>query len=114
MTVIALPVYRRRIAPAFDFSRKVLIVNLNAGNDRTGSELDLQGLSNVERMEALSEAGVTTLICGGITDGLHHMLVNRGIQVIWGIAGSVEEVLDAYQANRLGDETFLMPGSKSC
>ena len=113
MTVIALPVYRHRIAPAFDFSRKVLIVNTDGDNEETGNELDLQGLSNAERIEALSRAGVTTLICGGITDGLHHMLLNGGINVIWGVAGSVEEVLNAYRSNRLGEETFLMPGSKS-
>jgi predicted Fe-Mo cluster-binding NifX family protein len=109
MAVVALPIYRRRIAPAFDFTRKVLIVDLRTEWVH-GTGVSLQGLTPNERVETLSRAGVTTLICGGISDGVHDMLKNRGMEVIWGIAGPVNEVLQAYRSGHLAEARFQMPG----
>ncbi|MDY6951565.1 MAG: NifB/NifX family molybdenum-iron cluster-binding protein, partial [Thermodesulfobacteriota bacterium] len=58
----------------------------------------------------LKRAGVTTLICGGISHTLHTILESSGISVITGIAGEVEEVLSAFASHRLDDPKFCMPG----
>jgi predicted Fe-Mo cluster-binding NifX family protein len=40
----------------------------------------------------------------------YDMLNNRGMEVIWGIAGPVNEVLQAYRSDRLAEARFQMPG----
>jgi predicted Fe-Mo cluster-binding NifX family protein len=76
------------------------------------SELHLNGLSPVERVSALKRAGITTLICGGISKGLQNMLEGARIRVVTGIAGPVEEVLLAFVSDRLDDPQFYMPGRR--
>jgi len=110
MTVVALPVYRHRVAPVLDFSHKVLLINLNHDPEELTTELLWEGLSQTDRLDALTRAGVTTLICGGISESLHAMIVNAGIHVIWGIAGPIDEVLEAFKSDRLNESMFQMPG----
>ena len=74
------------------------------------SHLRLKNLSSSERVSMLQRAGVTTLICGGISHTLHNMLESSGVSVITGIAGEVEDVLSAFMSHRLDDPKFSMPG----
>lgn len=110
MTVVALPVYRNRVAPVLDFSRKVLLISLDHDREELMTELFWKGLSQTDRVDALIRASVGTVICGGISESLHAALVNAGIDVIWGIAGPVDRVLEAFKMNRLNESTFQMPG----
>ena len=112
MSILAVPVYRRRVAPAFDFSQKVLLVQFGDDVEENKSELPLQGLSDAQRMQALTGAGVTTLVCGAISEGLLGLLEKNGVHVIWGIAGAVDKVLAAYQSGQLNAATYAMPGSR--
>ena len=50
------------------------------------------------------------MICGGITEVFHNMLKNAGINTITGIAGEIEEVLEAYLSDGLDEPYFYMPG----
>ncbi len=52
------------------------------------------------------------VICGGISDGFYKMISNAAISMIIGIAGEVNQVLTAFQCNRLGESCFYMPGYK--
>jgi predicted Fe-Mo cluster-binding NifX family protein len=113
MTVVALPVYRHRVAPVLDFSHKLLLMNLNPDPEEIATEILWEGLSHTDRLESLTRAGVTTLICGGISESLYAVLVNAGIHVVWGIAGPVEQVLEAFQSDRLDESVFQMPGRRS-
>jgi predicted Fe-Mo cluster-binding NifX family protein len=58
----------------------------------------------------LLHAGVSTVICGGISDVFYSMLESAGINTITGIAGEIEEVLAAFLAGRLEQPYFYMPG----
>ena len=114
MTVVALPVYRHRVAPVLDFTHKVLLIELDHDPEELTTELFWEGLSQTDRLEALTRAEVATLICGGISESFHAMLVNAGIHVIWGISGPIDEVLEAFKTNRLNESTFQMPGRRAC
>ena len=74
------------------------------------SELYLDQLSAPQRLDVLRHAGVSTVICGGISDVFHSMIKSAGIRPITGIAGEVEEVLAAFLAGRLDQPYFYMPG----
>ena len=112
MTKVAVPVFRSRVAPVFDSCLRVWVIHIEGDVQTEKNELHLFGVSPAERVRALTREGVTTLICGGISEGLHTLLKSLGVYVVCGIAGQVEEVLAAFMSNRLGDPEFYMPGRR--
>ena len=110
VATVAVPVFRSRIAPVFDSCTKALLIAIRHGQETDRSELPLKAFSSFERLLLFQRAGVTDLICGGISGVLHNMLETSGVRVIPGIAGEVEDVLGAFLANRLSESKFRMPG----
>ena len=112
MTKVAMPVFRSRIAPVLDSCLRVLVIDMHHDGQTEKSELHLNGLSPVERVSVLKRTGVTTLICGGISQAMQTMLEGARIRVVTGVAGPVEEVLSAFMADQLDDPQFYMPGRR--
>jgi len=110
VATIALPVFQSRIAPVFDSCIRVLLIQIEHQRELARSELNIENLLASERVSTLKRAGVTTLICAGISNVLHAMLESAGIRVTPGIIGQVDEVITAYVSNRLDDSQFCMPG----
>ncbi|MDY6989960.1 MAG: NifB/NifX family molybdenum-iron cluster-binding protein [Thermodesulfobacteriota bacterium] len=108
--MLAIPVFRSRVAPVFDSCLQALVIGAADDPGAERSDLPLKNLTSSERVSMLKRAGVTTLICGGISHTLHAILESSGISVITGIAGEVEEVLSAFESHRLDDPKFCMPG----
>ena len=107
---LAIPIFRSRISPVFDFSTKTLIIEIKDGREINRHEIQLAGLLPQERMQQLKDAQVSTLICAGLSLPLQRMLVMAGLQVIPGIVGEADEVIDAYKTGGLDKRRFLMPG----
>jgi len=112
MNRIAIPVYRSRVSPVFDSCARLLLIDLDHNQEIDRKELLCEDLSGLERLKMLKKSGVCTVICGAISDGLYKMISNAEISVIIGIAGEVNQVINAFQDNRLGDPRFFMPGYK--
>ena len=86
------------------------MVDIEENRQISRSQVYLDQLSPSLRLDVLREAGVTTLICGGISEVFHNMINSAGIQTITGIAGEIEEVITAFLADRLDQAYFYMPG----
>lgn len=112
MNRIAIPIYKSRVSPVFDSCSRLLLIDLNRNRACDQTEIRLEGLSEIERVTILKKSGVGTIICGGISDGFYKMISSAGISMIVGIAGEVDQVLDAFRCNRLGEPRFYMPGYK--
>jgi predicted Fe-Mo cluster-binding NifX family protein len=87
-----------------------LIIDLAENAEIERKELFLNEMPLTERLGLLRRMEVTIVICGGISETLHHMLQSCGIESINGITGEVEEVISAFRRNRLKDSKFFMPG----
>jgi len=107
---VALPVFRSRVSPVFDFSTRALIVELDQGKEMRRQEMDVAGMSPRTRIEMLKKAGVDILICAGLSVPLHNMLMMAGVKVVPGIVGEVDDVIRAYQTGDLKQKRFMMPG----
>ena len=107
---LAIPIFGSRISPVFDFSTKALIVEIRDGREINRYEIQLAGLLPLERVQRLKDAQVSTLICAGLSLPLQRMLFVAGLQVIPGIVGEADEVIDAYRGGGLDKRRFLMPG----
>jgi predicted Fe-Mo cluster-binding NifX family protein len=107
---IALPDWKGRVSPVFDVARQLLIVDLDGARElRRNTESLAQTLAPL-RADELVRRGVAVLLCGGISVPLLRMLEARGVRVIPGVAGDVEQVLQGYLTGRLTDRSFAMPG----
>jgi predicted Fe-Mo cluster-binding NifX family protein len=107
---VAVPIFRARVSPVFDSCLQVLVVEIEENRQISRSELYLDQLSPPQRLDVLRHAGVSTVICGGISEVFHSMIKSAGIKTITGIAGEIEEVLAAFLADRLDQPYFYMPG----
>ena len=110
MAKVAVPIFRSRVAPVFDYCVRVSVFDIDRDRQMERSELYLGTLTPNDRVGALVKENVTTLICGGISDALDKMFQASGISVIGGLAGSVEEVLEAFMSDRIDEPQYCMPG----
>jgi predicted Fe-Mo cluster-binding NifX family protein len=106
----ALTVWDGRISPVFDVSREVLIVTIENGAVVTRSIENIEAPTTVLKLDRLLEHGVETLICGAISEPLHHELTSRGVEVISFVAGEIDEVVDGFLRGALPTPALSMPG----
>ena len=113
MNRIAIPVFKSRVSPVFDSCARLLLVDLDQNQEVARTEILMEGLSEIERLKVLKKSNVSTVICGGISDGFYKMISQAGISLIIGIAGEVNQVMSAFGSDRLGEPCFYMPGYKN-
>jgi len=107
---IAVPNTAGRVSPVFDWARAVVIREGDDLADQSEEIKSLEGILPPHRPRFLSELGVDVLLCGGISTELAAAFVPKGIEVVAGLAGGIEEVLAAYMTGRLPDPALTMPG----
>ncbi|MBZ4660242.1 MAG: nitrogenase molybdenum-iron cofactor biosynthesis protein NifB/NifX-related protein iron-sulfur [Desulfacinum sp.] len=108
--MVAIAVLRGRVAPVLDWSTRILVVS---GAGTSGSELmEMADCRPYERLARLRAQGVQTLICGALSPELLHYAQGLGIRIIHGVAGDIQEVLEAYEAGKLDQARFWLPGCR--
>jgi predicted Fe-Mo cluster-binding NifX family protein len=107
---IAVPDWHGRVSPVFDVARQVLVVDLDGRRESQRTTLSLGQTLPPLRAQELVRQGVNVLLCGGISAFLLRMLEARGIRVVPGISGNVNQVMASYLAGRLTNGTFALPG----
>jgi predicted Fe-Mo cluster-binding NifX family protein len=107
---VAIPIWEDKISPVFDTASRLLVVEVEDKKESSRFEtfLDVQDLSR--RCVRIQGLGVDTLICGAISQPFLRWLRARGINIISGISGHPEDVLEAYLEGTLSESRFLMPG----
>jgi predicted Fe-Mo cluster-binding NifX family protein len=112
MNRIAIPVYKSRVSPVFDSCARLLLIDLDQHREIDRTEMLCEGLSELDRLKLLKRSAVCTVICGAISDGFYRLIANADISIIIGIAGEVDQIIDAFRCNQLNDPCFYMPGYK--
>ena len=59
---IAIPIFRSRVSPVFDFSTRAVIIDMENGEVISREEIALAGLSPRARGDILKDKGINTLI----------------------------------------------------
>jgi len=106
----AISIWDGRIAPLFDASENILIVECQNGKMLSQQEEKLIDHNPFRKTEFLVTQNVKTLICGAISCQFMDILSASGINVLPFIAGKTEQVINAYLENKLSDPTLIMPG----
>jgi len=106
--------WENRVAPVFDVSAKLLLVEISAGTVQNRSIHTISGSDSSVRILRLSQLGVELLVCGAISRPLLNLIAAANIEVFPFISGRLEEVIKALVENSLDDEKFFMPGCRGC
>jgi predicted Fe-Mo cluster-binding NifX family protein len=109
---VAIPVWGDRISPVFDTATRLMVVDTSA-EKRDRISLSLEGDDLTRRCSRMQELGVDTLICGAISNPFCRRLTAVNIEVIQGIFGAKEDVLQAFLKGELNQKAFRVPCCRS-
>jgi predicted Fe-Mo cluster-binding NifX family protein len=73
----------------------------------------MKGASIFERAGELKKLGIQVIICGAVGEAFYNLLKEADIDLVCGITGDIDEVIDAYRNGTLGQARFRMPGFDS-
>ena len=112
MIRIAIPIFHNRVSPVLDTCTRLLITDFEGKDGVERREISFDLYSPLERFEIVKKLNPDVIICCGISEVFDRMLQSAGIRLISGIAGDVEQVVEAFLCNRIDDPCFRMPGYK--
>ena len=107
---IAIPIWNDCVSNVFDFSSRILLVEIENDKEVSRSQILLESQSLSQRVSQLKGLDVDVLVCGAISRTLAEMITASGIQVLAYITGGIDDVLEAYQTGQLAQSKFAMPG----
>jgi predicted Fe-Mo cluster-binding NifX family protein len=107
---IAISVWNERIAPVFDVSQSLLLLDIEHGKVIAKRGINIGNYESASKVEQLLAQKVELLICGALSRELAGILALHNIKTISFIAGSVDEVQAAYLQGSLRNADLLMPG----
>lgn len=110
---IAVPIWEDKISPVLDTASKLMVIENNDHREVTRFEVYLLEQDTSKRGSFIRGLDIDVLICGAVSRQLLGMLEASGIEIISGISGPAEEILEAYLQRGLLHSGFFMPGSKS-
>jgi len=107
---VAIPLWQGRVSPVFDEASRLLIVDIDDGEEKNRQEESLLTGNPFVRARLLPQLGVELLICGMISRKQQAALDSVGIRTIPHICGMTEDVIAAFLEGSLENGEMLMPG----
>lgn len=108
---VAIAHWDGRVSPVFDVSRHLLLMPAMGVHDESlRRDVALTQDDPQRRAREVAALGVRVLLCGAVSKTLEAALAGAGVQVIGFLCGDVDEVLDGYCHDNLGQKRFRMPG----
>jgi predicted Fe-Mo cluster-binding NifX family protein len=109
---IAISIWEERISPLLDTASKLLIIEKETQEESSRYDVYLLKQDISKKCRFIQSLNIDVLICGGVSRQFLEMLKAAGIEVISGISGLAQDVLEAYQQGVPLNSEFFMPGSQ--
>lgn len=100
MERMLIPLFENDVAPRFDLATDVLIVDRD-GDDLREKVIVLTRASAEELCKLILTENVNAVICGGIEEQYRQFLTWKGIEVLDGVMGPVDLVLERHMEGAL-------------
>jgi predicted Fe-Mo cluster-binding NifX family protein len=107
---VALAHWQGRIAPVFDVSDNVYLIQCTGGREIRREPKILNHHDPFQRAKEVTALGTQVLICGAVSTPLETALSAAGVRVIGFVCGDLEMVLEAFLSGSLHRPCFRMPG----
>jgi predicted Fe-Mo cluster-binding NifX family protein len=108
----AIPVFMGRVSPVLDTCTQIGILEPDRNQEIVHRTVPVKSNSIYERTDEIKKLGVGVVICGAVSDAFFNLLRENDIDLVCGITGDIEEVIDAYRNGTLTQARFRMPGSE--
>jgi len=95
---IAIPIHGTRVMPRFGCAREILVVTIE--DSRIASRKRMK-ITPQTFMPLLASEQISVMICGGIHPRFQQVIQGQNIQLIWGVVGEWQDVLQAYLSGTL-------------
>lgn len=106
---VLVPLLRENVAPRFDLAVELLLAAFDEDRAEVGRQHVMLAHSSADELcDFILRQGVNALIVGGIEEEYYHYLRWKRVEVLDGIMGPVNLVLERYARGRLtaGDILF--------
>jgi predicted Fe-Mo cluster-binding NifX family protein len=107
---VAFAAWNDRIAPLFDVTRRLHVVDTEGRRVVRESEESLEDPAAAVRAARLAALCIDALVCGAISRPQEALIQAYGLTIVPFVTGDLRAVVDAWRAGRLGREAFAMPG----
>ena len=108
----AIPVFMGRVSPVLDTCTQFGLLGPGRNHEIVRRTVPVKGYSIYERTDEIKKLGVGVVICGAVSDAFFNLLRENDIDLVCGITGDIEEVIEAYRNGTLTQARFRMPGSE--
>jgi predicted Fe-Mo cluster-binding NifX family protein len=107
---IAIPTYGERVSPRIDCAGSFLVVEAEKGTMNDIHEAWAEGSELHCLFDLLVRERIDVVLCGGIGREDRVALETAGIEVNWGWAGDVKDVLKGFVSGRRGGSCWVPDG----
>ena len=107
---LAVSIWNDLVAPVFDVSGRIMVVQAASGRIETREHHDLSGLDGLARIRRIAALDIEVLVCGAVSRLCHDLLLAWGIRVIACVSGRVDSILSALLSGQRDIQDFFMPG----
>lgn len=107
---VAITVWKDRISPVFDASRRLLIAEIENARVTDRSYVYFDPGWPADLVKTLAMLDVPVLICGAVSQAPATSILAGGIKLIPFITGEVDRVLQLYAKGSPLAPTYVMPG----
>jgi predicted Fe-Mo cluster-binding NifX family protein len=107
---VAIAHWQGRIAPVFDVSDNLYLIQCAEGRELRREKTILNQQDLFRRAREVVRLEIQVLICGAISYPLERVLAAAGVRVIGFTCGDLEEVIGAFLNGSLTRPCFRMPG----
>jgi predicted Fe-Mo cluster-binding NifX family protein len=110
---LAIPVWNDRVSPVFDTATCLMVLDILQGVEQGRQLVEIvQAALPTQRVRRLAELEVHVLVCGAISRPLAELVSSAGLVIIPWVSGPLDDVVQAYLADRLSHPRWQMPGCK--
>lgn len=113
MERVAIPVFESRVSPVLDSCQRMVVIDIKGGCEIRRQEIVLEKMPLNQRLDLFTRWGIRKIICAGVSDVMCRFLSGIEVALISGVAGDIENIINAYICDRLDESCFIMPGKKS-
>jgi predicted Fe-Mo cluster-binding NifX family protein len=106
---IAIPIHGNRVMPRFGCTREIIVVTVEGSQIISRKRLTITQEKFISLLEVLASEQISVMICGGIHPRFQQALQEQHIQLVWGVIGEWQEVLQAYLKGTLQSNPAFFP-----
>lgn len=99
-----------RIAPVFDASNQIQLVEVESGKIVRSEQDSLPEELPIQKALRLAELKTDVLVCGAISRVMHDLIISYGIRIIPFVSGALDEIVQALVSGQSDWTRFFMPG----